>query len=41
MHPKMALKDDGSSITVRNTKVVTGLIETDMTISPIELVCDL
>ena len=41
MHLKMALKDDGSSITLSNTKAVTSPTETDMTISPIELVCDL
>ena len=36
--PKMVLKDDGSSIIVSDTKVVTGLAEIDRTISPSELI---
>ena len=40
MLPKIALKDEGSSITVSGTRAVTGLVETGSTISPNELVCD-
>ena len=36
----MALKDEGSSITVSGTKAVTGPAKTNNTISPSELVCD-
>ena len=37
--PKMALKDEGSSIIAKGTKAVTSLAETGNTISPNELVC--
>ena len=40
MCPKMALKDDDSSITVSGTKAVTSPTETGRTIPPSELVCD-
>ena len=40
MHPKMVLKDEGSSITLSGTKAVIGPTEIDNTISPNELVCD-
>ena len=40
MQPKMALEDEGSSITVSETRVVTGPTETSNTISPNESVCD-
>ena len=39
MRPKMALNDDGSSITVSGTKAVTGLVEIGNTIFPSECVC--
>ena len=40
MRPKMALKDESSSITVSGTREVTSHIEISSTISPNELVCD-
>ena len=40
VHPKMALKDDDSLITMSGTRVMTCLVETDRTISLNELVCD-
>ena len=40
MCPKMALKDEGSSITVSGTRAVTGPAEIGKTISLNELVCD-
>ena len=40
MRPKMALKDKGSSITVKGTRAMIGPVETNNTISPSELVYD-
>ena len=40
MRPKIALKDEVSSIPVSGTKAVTSAAETGITISPKELVCD-
>ena len=40
MCPKMALKDEGSSITMSRTRAMTGPTETGNTVSTSELVCD-
>ena len=40
MRPKIGLMDDDSSITVNETRVMTGLAETSNIVSPNELVCD-
>ena len=40
MRPKMALKNESSSITMSGTRAVTSPTETDNTISPNELVYD-